>query len=196
MKDIYNSRIWKALNPGIRVDLIPVVERVRMGGYLELPCEYDRSVIPWARRRSPSYPKQRKILLFCLKKIGLKWREWNDMVYTAWNESDLEKLWSGEISPGQFLGYPKCCEENFYRGAQDFVDGKEEFGPAQKFWMAQKKAVEDGTYNYDLDFVFHAPCRIECKATAEFARKVRKVLEENDPETAEYWQKRSEELRS
>lgn len=191
MREIYRSRIWKNLVPAVRAYLIPVIEGIRIGGQIELPYQYLRKDKLYVRVQTEEElfcKKQRRILLFCLEKLGLKFKrdEANENFYVSWDELVLEKLWSGQMRVGDFLGYPKCCQDAFFEGCEAYLKGKQR-GPADIFFAELRKATEAGVHDGSLFFAFHVPCGLDCKESLGMASSIRKVLEENDPEAARHF---------
>ncbi|HBM45564.1 MAG: hypothetical protein UT05_C0010G0006 [Parcubacteria group bacterium GW2011_GWF2_38_76] len=192
MKDIYKSQSWKKIDVVVRIDLITVVEKIRIGGKLEIPLKYIRT----GKECVPVDKKQRILILSCLKELKLKFKEIGNSLYVFWEQSNFDKLENGEIKIGEFLGYPNCCSEAFYKRCEKFLKNKSPIGPAQIFWIKQKMAAKEGKYNDDLDFWLHIPCELNCKETLAMVSKIRKVLEENDPEAAVFFQELHKKYRT
>jgi hypothetical protein len=98
--------------------------------------------------------------------------------YICLDESLYHKLNSREMNVGEFLGYPKCCVDNFYSEEC----GKTIF-PYRDFVIQTRKR---NNLDSNLFYLLHAPCDIDCRETLKFAKEIRRVLEANDIEAANY----------
>lgn len=169
--DKYEFLEWYKLDPLLRADLITVSEGVRRGAILDL----------WRHEGCrPTYAKeQRRTLEYSLRRFAISWREHRGLYYTSHETVLLERLWSRELSEGEFLGYPACCIDAFEKGCEKATAEGLEWGPAVQFWRKMRQCD-----NHLLMFAPHVPCDPLCVPTLALASSVKDVLEKNDPGAA------------
>lgn len=165
--DKYEFLEWYKLDPCIRADLITMIEEIRPGAKVEL----------WKlERQSPAYFLQQKpILERCIEALALSWKEHEGACYVSRKLSLLDRLWSGELKEGEFLGYPACCIDAFEVGCTKAMTEGMEWGPTVQFWRKMRQCE-----NPLLAYVPHIPCSIECTATLAMTAIVKTVLEKYD----------------
>ncbi len=168
---------WSKIDVGVKVDLITLIEGVRPSANIEL-WKLER------KKGSAYFQEQLECLDKWLEKSGLIYRENKADYYVCQDQNFLDQLWCGEIKAGEFLGYPECCILNFEEGCQRYLDGKGK-GPMVEFGESARKAIQEGTYNFDLDYILHAPCSVNCTESIEMAGKVKRVLILRDKDAAE-----------
>lgn len=181
MASLYDIPEWKMLNPNMRADVIPVIENIRPGAKIEL----------WrlkTRDEQESFLNQKQYLENWLQSSTLKYRDYQLKHYICKSESLLDKFWEGEIKEGEFLGYPLCCVTAFEEGCQRFLKGLGK-GPMLEFGESARKAIQEGTYDSDLDYVLHVPCNVNCAESIEMAGKIKEALILRDKDAAEYLRK-------
>ncbi len=167
MEDLYQTNEWKSLNPDIRFDLVPLIEKLRHGARIDLSTLRDTDSIKYNLEKVISDSK----LIF---------RNFNKNYYICDDISLLEKLDSNDISIGEFLGYPACCIINFETTSMNNSRA------AMNYWKNAKKSMEEGNFNLIMLYALHVPCSVQCKETVELAGKIREVLELKDPVVADY----------
>ena len=155
---------------------MPVIEKVRPGGQVDLITSKINSRILNSRRKNLEY---------CLNEIGLLYQEYNMDYFVTYDSYLLNKLFSRKIKTGNFLGYPECCIEHFEKSCKDYLKYKKT-PPAVDYWQKARKAIQEGIYNEVLDYILHIPCSISCKNTLNLAYKIKTVLESNDFEALKY----------
>ncbi len=178
-KRVYNSKQWKSLPLLSRADLITVIEKVRPGGQIDLTTPKMNNGLLDSRRKSLEY---------CLNETGLLYQEYNLDYFVTYDPLLLNKLFSGKLKTGQFLGYPECCINHFEKSCQEFLEHKKT-PPAIEYWQKAKKSLQDKAYNEILDYILHIPCSISCEETINMAYSVKIVLESNDVEVSNYLKK-------
>ncbi|MBI2446627.1 MAG: hypothetical protein HYV51_02275 [Parcubacteria group bacterium] len=176
-KNIYSFIEWYKLNLGIRADLVPVLEDVRLGANVEL-WKFERT------RGSQYLSIQKRYLEYCLVKLGLYYKEQRGDYYVSKSPILLNQLWSREIETGEFLGYPKCCIDAFKKSCQEFLKNGQEKGPAVLFYRKLKEAVKKGSLNEALFYTLHIHCELDCQKTIILTESIKLVLESRDIEAA------------
>ncbi len=176
----YDFIEWYKLNLGIRADLITVIEDIRRGANIEI----------WKlkeKRGLEYFLLQKGYLEYCLKKIGLNYKEYKSDYHISKDPALLDRLWRKEIKMGEFLDYPKCCINAFERGCQQVVSTKDwGKGPAVEFSSKVIAAINEKRFNPVLLYVLHIPCDVNCKKTLRMAAKIKAVLKRADIEAAHY----------
>ncbi|MDP2907001.1 MAG: DUF483 domain-containing protein [Nanoarchaeota archaeon] len=175
-KSIYKSKQWKKLPLYSRADLIPVIEKVRHGGQIDL------ATIKMKKRLLDS---RRKNLEYCLGEVGLFYQEYNLDYFVAYDSLLLNRLFSGKLKTGEFLGYPECCIKHFEKSCKEYLE-HQKTPPAIDYSQKARKALQEGVYDEVLDYILHIPCSISCKETIDMAYNVKTVLESNDAEVLNY----------
>src|SRR3989344_2445788 len=178
-KNIYSFIEWYKLNLGIRADLVPVIEDVRLGANIEL-WKFERT------RGSQYLSIQKKYLEYYLGRSGLYYKEQRGDYYVSKKPILLNQLWSREIETGEFCGYPKCCIDDFKKYCQEFLQNRLEKGPAVLFYHKVKEAIKKGSFNMVLFYTLHIPCDLDCQKTIILAESIKSVLESSDIEAAHY----------
>ena len=171
---------WYKLRLDIRADLLTVVEGVRRGANIEL----------WKIGKHESqklFASQKKLLEFCLNKLGLLFRIHNDDYYVSRSRLWLDKLWKREIKTGEFLGYPKCCIAGFEAGCKAVMEvGNNDKAPAKRYFRELETLINDEDFDMTVLYNQHVPCRLDCRKALKIAQKNRAVLEAHDVEAANY----------
>jgi hypothetical protein len=175
-KRVYKSKQWKRLPFHSRSDLIPVIEKVRHGGQIDLIT---------LKMKKGLLDSRRKNLEHCLNETGLLHQEYNLDYFVTYDPLLLNKRFSGKLKTGKFLGYPECCIKNFEKSCQEYLKHKKT-PPAIAYWQKAGKALQEGVYDEVLDYILHIPCSISCKETIDMAYNVKTVLESNDAEVLNY----------
>jgi len=168
-----------------RVDLLTVIEKVRPGGQIDITCEGFTTKKLKSRRSS---------LENCLKKAGLRYKEYELDYFVSYDEKLLDRLFSRKIKTGKFLGYPGCCMKHFEKSCKNYSKNKQTNPPSIEYYTKCKQALKKGLYDDVFDFVIHIPCSPYCDETIAFAKKIRKALYSNDPEAYSYLRKRNRML--
>jgi len=178
-KSIYQSKQWKKLPFHSRADLIPVIEKVRPGGQIDITTP---------KMIKGELDSRRKNLEYCLNETGLLYQECNVDYFVTYDPLLLDQLFSRKLKTGEFLGYPECCIKHFEKSCQEYLKYKKT-PPAIDYWQKAGKALQEGVYNKILDYILHIPCSINCKETINLASNIKVALEFNDIEVLNYLRK-------
>lgn len=158
---------------------MPVIEKVRHGGQIDLTTTKMKKWLLDSRRKS---------LESCLNETGLLYQEYNLDYFVTYDPLLLNKLFSRKLKTGEFLGYPKCCIKHFEKSCQEYLE-HQKTPPAIDYWQNAGKALQEGVYNEVLDYILHIPCSLSCKETINMAYRIKNVLESNDIEVSNYLKK-------
>ena len=183
-KRMYDSKQWKSLPLISRADLIPVIEKVRPGGQIDLTT---------LKMKKGLLDSRRKNLEYCLNETGLLHKEYNLDYFVTYDPLLLNELFSRKLKIGKFLGYPECCIKHHEKSCQEYLEHKKT-PPAIAYWQKAGKALQEETYNEVLDYILHIPCSISCEETIDMAYHVKRVLESNDTEVSNYLRNRNRSL--
>ncbi len=179
---MYESKEWKSLSLIARAELIPVIEDVRPGAFLTISKEFKLDL---------EHCLEESEVLFNIRDYNSgnsrylvsRNKEMLDDVFAYWNsvyDSNTDCLkYEYHNLMGNFFGYPQCCIDYF-------VDACSRGGMPGSEWDG-KAAVsyKKGNYNDIFNYVFHIPCRVNCKETRIVGENLKDVLEKYDFEAAE-----------
>lgn len=194
MKNLYQTKEWKSLPVMERAYLLPTMEGIRKGCLVNTKnisnisdLEYclNEKGLKYHKEDNNYFVSKNKTLL---EKVVKKW----ESAYIAKSfqgiDKDIDKIVKGIEEEyhrviGKFFGYPDCCIKHFTKATL-----KGTF--ATREWHKKAgKALLEKKYNKLFDYVFHAPCGLECEESLKVARKIKKCLESYDFEAAESFRK-------
>lgn len=164
---------WHDLDIETKVSLITVIERVRFGAAVSPKGISGSSV-------------EHDLLRICaehdLAASTMPVMTTYDIIISHTPKA-LQDLRHHAIGFEDFLGYPRCCVDNF---EEEIRHALQRGTPrnAAKYWENAREALAKGTFPGVLLYALHVPCGIDCAPSKRMAARVQDVLERVDPYVA------------
>ncbi|MBU4501867.1 MAG: hypothetical protein KKA79_04690 [Nanoarchaeota archaeon] len=179
---MYESKEWKSLSLIARAELIPVIEDVRPGAFLTISKEFKPNLEQCIQESEILYHVE-DYSSGNSRYLVSKNKEMLNDTFSYWKsvyDSNSECLdYKYHNLMGNFFGYPQCCIDYF---VDAFSCGRM---PGRDWNGRAAVSFKKGTYNDVFNYVFHLPCRVNCKETRILGENLKDVLEKYDMEAAE-----------
>lgn len=85
---------------------------------------------------------------------------------------------------GTFFDYPKCCIQEFIKRINQPDDKKANF---LNYYIEVEKAINQGSYNPYMDYIFHIPCSPFCKDSEKIGESIYELLLQFDKNAISYF---------
>ena len=179
---MYGSKEWKSLSLLTRAEIIPVIEDVRPGAFLTVSKEFKPSLEHCIEESEMLY-NVRDHRSGNSRYLVSRDKEMLDDIFSYWTsvyDSSSECLdYDYHNMMGQFFGYPQCCIDYFVDGCSC---GRM---PGYDWDCKAAESYKKGNYNPVFNYVFHVPCRVNCKESRILGEKIKDVLKKYDLAAAE-----------
>lgn len=191
MKNIYETEEWKSLPIAERSYLLPAMEDVRPGAMLYIKDDSKASALEKCLEGKGMKVSREGMIWFVSKDLSIL--NTTMLVRSLYKEAEniftpeekqhnelfaeFKNLYHKALE--EFFAYPNCYIDNF-------IDtNRRGISTGQEWYKKAGEALKENNYNDLFDYVFHAPCSLECKNTLEIAEKIKRCLETYDKEAAE-----------